>query len=98
MDCAVQILTALLKGKKGQAYNIGHDEITTIRQMAKIYAEAGNVKLIIADPTENELKAFNPMSNSSLNNNKIKQLGYRNSFTVEEGLKHTVCILKELMG
>ena len=98
VDCAVQILTALLKGKKGQAYNIGHDEITTIRQMAKIYAEAGNVKLIIADPTENELKAFNPMSNSSLNNNKIKQLGYRNSFTVEEGLKHTVCILKELMG
>ena len=56
------------------------------------------MKLIIADPTENELKAFNPMSNSSLNNNKIKQLGYRNSFTVEEGLKHTVCILKELMG
>lgn len=49
VDCAIQILTALLKGEKGQAYNIGHDEITTIRQMAKIYAEAGNVKLIIAD-------------------------------------------------
>ena len=98
LDCAIQILTALLKGEKGQAYNIGHDEITTIRQMAKIYAEAGNVKLIIADPTENELKAFNPMNNSSLNNNRIKQLGYRDSFTVEEGLKHTVYILKELMG
>ena len=48
--------------------------------------------------TENELKAFNPMNNSSLNNNRIKQLGYRDSFTVEEGLKHTVYILKELMG
>ena len=46
----------------------------------------------------NELKAFNPMNNSSLNNNRIKQLGYRDSFTVEEGLKHTVYILKELMG
>lgn len=29
IDCAVQILIVLLKGKSGQAYNIGHDEITT---------------------------------------------------------------------
>lgn len=98
VDCAIQILTALLKGEKGEAYNIGNDETITIRQMAKIYAEAGNVDLIIADPTENELKAFNPMNNSSLNNSKVKKIGYNDCFTVEEGLKHTVHILKELIG
>lgn len=97
VDCAIQILTVLVKGKKGQAYNIGHNEITTIRKMAKIYAEAGGVDLMIAEPTEDELKAFNPMNNSSLNNYKVKQLGYNDSFTVEEGMKHTVHILKELM-
>ncbi|MFR4783079.1 MAG: hypothetical protein ACLUAR_09460 [Pilosibacter sp.] len=56
------------------------------------------MKLIIADPTENELKAFNPMNNSSLNNNRIKQLGIEIVSLLKRGLKHTVYILKELMG
>lgn len=96
IDCAVQILTILLKGECGQAYNIGHDEITTIRKMATIIAQAGNVKLEISDPTENDIKDFNPMNNSALNNDKIKKLGYVDTFTVEEGLTHTVKILKEI--
>lgn len=96
VDCAAQILTALILGESGQAYNIGHDEVTTIRDMAKIYAKAGGVSLSIAEPTQEELKAFNPMNNSSLDNKKIKTLGYSDSFTAEEGLTHTVMILKEI--
>lgn len=97
VDCVVQMLFALTKGKVGEAYNVGHDEITTIREMARIYALAGNVQLTISDPTEEELKAFNPMNNSSLSNEKIKSLGYRDTFSVEEGLTHTVQILRELL-
>ena len=96
IDCAIQILTVLLRGENGQAYNIGHDEITTIREMAEIYAKAGNVKLVIAEPTEVEKKAFNPMNNSSLDNSRVKELGYRDTFSVQEGLTHTVQILKEI--
>lgn len=36
------------------------------------------------------------MNNSSLDNNKVKKLGYRDTFTVEEGLTHTVMILKDI--
>ena len=36
------------------------------------------------------------MNNSALNNDKIKKLGYVDAFTVEEGLTHTVKILKEI--
>ena len=50
----------------------------------------------MVEPTETELKAFNPMQNSSLNNQKVKMLGYRDTFTVDEGLRHTVKILKEI--
>lgn len=97
VDCAVQLLVALLRGETGQAYNIGHDEITTIREMAQIYAEAGGVSLKVVEPSDEEIKTFNPMNNSSLNNNRIKELGYRDGFSVEEGLTHTVKILKELL-
>jgi nucleoside-diphosphate-sugar epimerase len=96
LDCAAQILEVLLKGKSGQAYNVGHDEITTIRKMSQIFAKAGNVELSIAEPTEEEKKSFNPMNNASLDNSKVKELGYKDTFTVEEGLMHTVKILKEM--
>ena len=36
------------------------------------------------------------MNNSSLNNEKIKDIGYTDTFSVQEGLTHTVEILKEL--
>lgn len=96
VDCAAQILAVLLKGESGQAYNIGHDEITTIRDMAQILAKSGNVELTVAEPTDAEQKAFNPMNNSSLDNSKVKALGYTDNFTVEEGLSHTVQILLEI--
>ncbi len=95
VDCAAQILVALLYGESGQAYNIGHDEIISIRDMAKICAKVGNVELSIVEASENEQQSFNPMNNSSLNNDKVKMLGYKDSFSVEEGLTHTIRIIKE---
>lgn len=97
LDCAAAILVALINGIKGESYNIGHDEITSIREMAMILAEAGNVSLKINEPTEDDLKQFNPMDNSSLNNSKIKAIGYRDSFSVREGLEHTVSVLKDVL-
>ena len=97
LDCAAAILIVLMNGKKGESYNIGHEEVTSVRQMAKMLAQAGNVQLHIDEPTEADLKQFNPMDNSSLNNEKIKSIGYKDSFTVQEGLEHTVQILSELL-
>lgn len=97
IECAAQILLVLQKGKSTEAYNVGHDEVTTIKDMAQIYANAGGVELLAKAPTEEELKAFNPMMNSSLNNEKIKELGYRDTFSVLEGLTHTVQIIRECL-
>jgi len=94
IDCAVQILLILMKGERGQCYNVGHSQITTIRQMAEILAEAGHVQLDAIDPSETEMKAFNPMNNSSLSIQRIKSLGYKDCFDVQEGLSHTVAIMK----
>lgn len=96
IDCAIQILTVLLCGQCSEAYNIGHDEVTTIREMATYLAKAGNIELRLEMATEEQKNAFNPMNNSSLNNNKVKALGYKDTFSVEEGLTHTVEILREI--
>lgn len=97
LDCACAILTVLLKGEKGESYNIGHREATSIREMAQFLAEAGNVELKISEPTEGDLKQFNPMNNSSLNDDKIRSIGYQDFFSVREGLMHTVEIIRALL-
>lgn len=95
IDAATAILIVLLKGYSGEAYNICTEEILTIREMAEIYAHAGHVSLSYVDPTEKEIKAFNPMNNSSLSYKKLESLGYRKIFTTREALEHTVYILRE---
>ena len=97
IDAATAVIVALLYGEKGEAYNIGHNDVTSIREMAETVARAGSVKLSIALPSENESKVFNPIDNSSLNNEKIKGIGYKDCFTIEEGLSHTVQILREIL-
>lgn len=95
IDASMAILVCLIKGVSGEAYNIGTKDVTSIREMARILAKAGDVELKIKEPNKEEKSAFNPMNNSSLDMRKISEIGYVESFTAREGLEHTVLILKE---
>lgn len=97
LDCASAMLKVLLSGESGHAYNISNpNSIISIRELAEALAFAGNVKLNIELPTDEEKKGFNPMSNSSLEADSLLGIGWRGCFTANEGLKHTVQILREL--
>jgi len=96
LDCASAILTILLKGERGEAYNISNpNSIITIFEMATMLADFGSVNLKLEDPTELEKNRYNPMLNSSLNSEKLEQLGWKGIFDARTGLKHTVQILRE---
>ena len=96
LDCASAILKVLLKGTNCTAYNISNPEsIITIREMAGILARSGEVHLSFEVSDDEEKKGFNPMSNSSLDSHKLMTLGWKGIFNAEEGLSHTVKILKD---
>lgn len=98
LDCASAMLKVLLAGENCHAYNISNPEsIITIKELGDLLAKAGNVELKVELPTEAEKKGFNPMSNSSLESTSLLGLGWRGCFNAEEGLKHTVEILKEII-
>lgn len=66
LDCATVLLAVLLRGERGQAYNISNpDSIVTIRQLAEVLAEAGGVSVRFVLPTEGEHAACNPMTCST---------------------------------
>lgn len=98
LDCASAMLTVLVKGASGSAYNISNPEsIVTIKQMAEHLAAAGGVQLLSEAASEEEKKGFNPMSNSSLDSTGLEELGWHGCFDATVGFSHTVEILKEVI-
>ena len=91
LDCASAIMTVLLNGERGTAYNISSEKIiVSIKQMAEAFAEAGNVHLIIDFPSEEERKSYNLMHNSSLDGTRLENLGWKAMFGMKEGAKRTM--------
>ena len=96
LDVASAILTVLLRGQSGQAYNISDPgAVISIRQMAEIMADIAGVQLRTEAAAENEMKIFNPMSNSSLDGSSLAGLGWKAVVDAGTGLEHTIRILKE---
>ena len=97
LDCASALLTILIKGKNGEAYNISNpNSICSIADMAHAFSQSAGVNLRFELPIDEEKKAFNPMKNSSLDSTKLEQLVWKPVFTKEEGFNHSINILKEL--
>ncbi len=95
LDCASAILTILLRGERGEAYNIsGEGCLATIREMAEALAEAGGVQIEYEQASDAEIKGYNLMSNSSLNGEKLKNLGWMPAFSLQEGAERTLALLR----
>lgn len=98
LDCAAAIIKVLLRGENAAAYNISNpDSIISIREIAQLFSEAGQVHLQQECALRSEQAGFNPMLNSSLDSTRLQGLGWRGLWSAKEGVFHTVQILKELM-
>lgn len=91
LDCASAILTVLINGKSGEAYNISNpNSIVTIREMAEALAKAGNVNIVFENPSDIEKRNYNLMDNSSLNSDKLLELDWKPLFPIQEGANRTI--------
>ncbi len=95
LDCAAAIVTVLLKGKNGEAYNISNRKsVVSIRDLAEMLARCGGKKIVFENPTDAEKRSYNLMSNSSLDAEKLEQLGWIPGYNLERGIKRTIEILQ----
>lgn len=94
LDCATAILTVLLKGESGEAYNISNSEsIVTIRELAEMFAMLSNTKIEFHNPSDKEKSSYNLMSNSALNSKKLESLGWTGIYDLKIGVKNMLDIL-----
>lgn len=92
-DGVAGLLTVLLQGKSGEAYNVADTAAqVSIADFAQMAAKAGGV----AVRYEENNSQPTPITRAVLSDEKLRALGWQQHFTPEEGIAHTVAIEREL--
>lgn len=93
-DAVSGLLTVLLKGKNGEAYNIS-DEASdiTLKDLAALIA--GNVgrKIAFETPGEMEKAGYSTATKARLNGRKLQELGFKAKYDIRSGIERTIRIL-----
>lgn len=101
-DAITALLTILLDGENGQAYNIASKKcITTIAGIAHTLVEAfpeKGLKVVFDLPTEQEAKGFSLIENAVLDSQKLETLGWEPEIYLKDGLVRIVEEQIELKG
>lgn len=96
-DAVAGILTILLKGKNGEAYNIadGKSDIM-LKDLANTIAKMCGTNVVFETPDELEKSGYSIATKARLNGNKLKELGWVMKYDIEAGISRTIKILKEI--
>jgi nucleoside-diphosphate-sugar epimerase len=80
-DTVRGLLTVLLKGENGEAYNIANPAASmTIREMAELVANevcGGKIKVVVAVPDDIQKRGYAPDVGYILNTDKLSALGWK---------------------
>ena len=97
-DAVGGLLTVLLKGKCGEAYNIAQkDKILSLKEIADVLGNISSMKVRMEIAGTVESKGFSTAVNAVLDVHKIIQLGWYSQFSIDTGIKRTVTILKNCL-
>lgn len=94
-DAVSGLLTVLLKGENGEAYNIadGASDIM-LKDLAAIIAKYTNHKVVFELPNEVERAGYSKATKARLNGEKLKKLGWKARYDMKSGLERTLEMLK----
>lgn len=96
VDCALALLYVLLKGGKGEAYNITDSKSNlSIRKLAEIIASLSDSEVVFDKPSEKEEASFNPVRQSTFSDAKLRALGWSPKNNIETSIEHCFSHLKE---
>lgn len=93
-DTVSGLLTVLLKGETGEAYNIA-DERSDImlKDLAAIIAEKAGTKVIFELPDAVEKSGYSTATKARLDSAKIQSLGWTAQYDIRGGINRTIDIL-----
>lgn len=96
-DTVSGLLTVLLKGENGEAYNIA-DICSDIRlkDLASIIADVAGKSVVFEIPDKVEAAGYSKATKARLDGKKIQRLGWKAKYDIRTGIERTIRILKTL--
>ena len=90
-DSASALLTLLLKGASGEAYNVANPDCSvSIREYAQTLADLAGVQLVFDLPPEAERAGYSAVTRAVLDPGKLMGLGWHAEYNLRTGLAHTL--------
>lgn len=96
-DSVSGLLTVLLKGENGEAYNIAeeHSDIM-LKDLAAIIAGINGDKVVFDVPDAVEAAGYSTATKARLDGKKLRMLGWNPKYDIKSGIKRTIDILRDL--
>ena len=97
-DAVTGLLTVMLNGKCGEAYNIA-DKASDIRlkDLAELIAKKSGKKVVYELPDETEKAGYSTATKARLDSAKLQKLGWKAGYTIEQGIGNTFDIIKNMI-
>lgn len=96
-DAISGLLTVLLKGRSGDAYNIAEEcSDIMLKDLAAIIAGINGKDVVFEIPSAIEAAGYSRATKARLDGHKLKQLGWSPEYDIKTGLKRTIEILLHL--
>ena len=98
-DAVSGILFCLLNGTCGEAYNIAGDgSDIALRDLAAEIAELSGCRVVYEAPDAVEAAGYSKATRATLDNSRLKGLGWSSRYPMKQGLAHTLSILSQCGG
>ena len=98
MDAVAGLLTILLKGKNGEAYNIADESGDIIlKDLAMVIAGYAGTEVVFELPDEIEKVGYSTATKARLNGSKVRLVGWKPKYNINDGVKRTMDILRQIM-
>ena len=92
-DVVSALFFLLQSGERGEAYNVTGDKSNiTLADLAGLIARISEKKVIFELPDEMEKAGYSKATKALLDITKIKKLGWKSQFSIEEGIKRTLAM------
>jgi len=94
-DAVSGLLTVLLCGDNGEAYNIADDASDImLKNLASIIAGTVGRKVVFEIPDATESAGYSKATKARLDSSKLQRLGWKAHFTIQSGIERTIQIMQ----
>lgn len=94
-DAIAGMITVMLKGEKGEAYNIADESCDiTLKDLAQTIADYAGTKVVFEIPDDTEKSGYSTATKARLDGAKVKKLGWKPHYGIKDGIERTIEILR----